>query len=134
MKDKLWYVLWGAWYILCAGLGFIPDAVGFGKVVLVATALIFFVPGAVLLVRGLRTGNRKTVLRIRWISLSILVATLILIVSNVCSVGSSETMGNVLFVLLGLCSAPMFCGQYWLLSLFLWGCLLTGSFQRPKKV
>jgi len=133
MKEKTLYLIWGAWYILCAGLGFIPAAGGFGRVVLIAVAVLFFVPGAVLLVRGLRAGNRKGVLRIRRISLGALLLALVLILANVCSIDASQTAGDVLYILLGILSAPMFCGQYWLLSLFLWGCLLTGSFQRPQK-
>lgn len=133
MKNKTWYAIWIAWYILCAGLGFIPGAAGFGKAVLVLIALGFFVPGGVLLTRAIRGKDRKGILRIRLISLGALLLTLTLILANVLSVNASQTMGDVLYVLLTLLSAPMLCGQHWLMTLFLWGCLLTGSFLKVKK-
>ena len=133
MNNKTWYAIWIAWYIVCAGLGFIPEAAGFGKAVLVALALGFFVPGGMLLTRAIRGQDRNGVLRIRLISLGALFLTLMLILANVLSVGASEAIGNVLYWLLILLSAPMFCGQYWLMTLFLWGCLLTGSFLKVKK-
>lgn len=133
MKEKTLYILWGFLFILCAGLGFIPEPTGFGKAILVILALLFFVPGALLLVNAIRDQNRKTVLRVRLISACSLGFTLILLVANVLSVNASEVLGNILYWLLVLASSPMICGQYWLLTLFLWGCLLTGSFMRPEK-
>lgn len=133
MKEKTLYILWGLLFILCAGLGFIPEPTGFGKAVLVILALLFFVPGTLLLVNAIRNENRKTVLRVRLISVCSLGLTLILLVANVLSVNASEVLGNILYWLLVVVSSPMICGRYWLLTLFLWGCLLTGSFMRPKK-
>lgn len=133
MKEKTLYGIWGFLFILCAGLGFIPEPAGFGKAVLVILALLFFVPGALLLVRAIQAQNRKTVLRIRLISACSIGLTLVLLVANVLSVNASEILGNILYWLLVVTSSPMICGQYWLLTLFLWGCLLTGSFMRPKK-
>lgn len=133
MKEKTLYILWGFLFILCAGLGFIPEPTGFGKAILVILALLFFVPGALLLVNAIRDQNRKTVLRVRLISACSLGFTLILLVANVLSVNASEVLGNILYWLLVIGSSPMICGRYWLLTLFLWGCLLTGSFMRPEK-
>lgn len=133
MKEKTLYILWGFLFILCAGLGFIPEPTGFGKAVLVILSLLFFVPGTLLLVNAIRDQNRKTVLCVRLISACSLGLTLILLVANILSVNASEVLGNILYWLLVVASSPMICGQYWLLTLFLWGCLLTGSFVRPGK-
>lgn len=131
-KKKALFILWGFLFILCAGLGFIPEASGFGKAVLVFLGLAFFAPGAILLWDAVSCGDRKTVLRIRLISLCWLVVTLVLLVGNLLSVGASQGVGNVLYWLLVVLSAPMVCGQFWEMSIFLWACLLTASFLRRK--
>ena len=127
------YGIWLFLFILCAGLGFIPEPEGFGKAILVILSILFFVPGAILLVNAIRAENRKTVLLIRKLSITSLVLTLALLVANLFSVNASKVIGDILYGLLAVISAPMLCGQYWFLSLFLWACLLTGSFTRPAK-
>lgn len=133
MKEKILYCIWGGLFILCAGLGFIPNPTGVGKGILVLIALLFFVPGGMILADGIRFGDRKGVLRIRWISIGSLLLTVGFLIANFCSVGASDAVGNTLYELLVIVSAPMICSQYWVLSLFLWSCLLTGSFLLPKK-
>lgn len=133
MKEKTLYILWGALFILCAGLGFIPEATGFGRAVLTVLGILFFVPGAILLFRAIRENDRKQILQIRFISGCWLLLTLILLVANLLSVNASETAGNILYGLLVVLSSPLVCGQYWELILFLWACLLTASFLRSPK-
>ncbi len=130
MREKILYASWGCLYILCVGLGTIEEPAGFGKAVLVAISLLFFVPGALLLADAVKTGDKKGLLRLRVICLCSLVLTLIFLVASILSVNASAQVGTVLTELLMLVSAPMFCGQYWFLSLFLWSCLLIGSFPR----
>ena len=43
MREKILYASWGCLYILCVGLGTIQEPAGFGKAVLVAISLLFFV-------------------------------------------------------------------------------------------
>lgn len=128
MTVSLLYALWGGLYVLCAGLGFIPAAAGFGKAILVLLSLCFFAPGFLIL----RKGKKKDFRRVRNLSILSLSVTLVLIVANVLSVLASQTVGAVLNALLILCSAPMFCGQYWVLSLFLWACLMLAGIQRLR--
>ena len=126
MKEKLTYALWGVLFIVCACLGFVRDAAGFGKVLLVLSSLIFFLPGVLLLYWG----QRK---QVRIISICSLGATLVLLVANFFSVLASERVGDILYTLLVLISSPMVCSQYWVLSLFLWACLLMATFLKPNK-
>ena len=134
MKDKTLWLGWGLLAALCTGLGFIPSAQGFGKAILVLLALVFFLPGVVLLVRSVNRKDRKTALRIRRISLVSLGLTLLLLVLNLLSVNASQGLGNFLYTLLALVSVPMLCIRFWWLSLFLWGSLLTASLlYAPKK-
>lgn len=133
MKEKVLYGIWAVLYILCVGLGFVPDPAGFGKVLLVLTALIFFLPGFALLYEANRTKNRKMRLRLRIVCLCSLGLTLVFIIANFFSALSSAQVGAAVYELLVLVSAPMVCGQYWVISLFLWACLLVGSFSGSKK-
>jgi len=133
MKEKILYALWACFYILCVGLGTVQEAEGFGKALLIATAVIFFLPGIMLLYHGHQTRDRKVLMRVRLISIASLSLTLIFIIANVLSVRASAAAGKALYELLQLVSAPMLCSQYWALSLFLWACLLMASFTKFRK-
>ncbi len=126
MSNTALYILWGGLYILCAGLGFIQDPIQQASTAMTLLSVGFFIPGFVLLYRG----QRKPVGIISALSLGL---TLIAIVLNIWSVGMDESSGEFLYVLLGLVSAPMFCAQVWLLSMFLWACLLVSSFLWKSK-
>ena len=133
MKDtneKILYAVWGLLYILCAGLGFVSEPEGLAKGVLVITALLFFVPGAVLVYRGVHEKEKGLLVRVRITAAVSLSLTLVLLIVNFMSVTASAQVGNVLYALLVLVSAPMICSQYWVMSLFLWACLLMASFTR----
>lgn len=133
MKEKLLYAVWAALYILCVGLGFIQEPEGLGKAVLVLIAIAFFIPGGMLLYDGIRSKNRKAVKRVRVISLISLGLTLALLLLNLVSFAFPETWGGPLYEILVLVSAPMICGQYWVMSMFLWACLLFCSFKKLPK-
>lgn len=133
MKEKILYALWACLYILCVGLGTVGTVEGIGKIFFVLTALIFFIPGILLVVFGLREKNKKMLLRVRIVCICSLVLTLIFLVANFLTANASDATGYAMFELLNLVSAPMLCSQYWILSLFLWACLLMGSFTKLPK-
>lgn len=128
VKEKLLYGIWLCMYIICVGMGSIVQR-GVGLIVLLnLLALLFFAPGVVLLVDGMREQNRKQLLRVRIVSLTSLVLTLCLIVLNILLVGAGEQAGEILHDVLMLVSTPMFCCYWQGVSLFLWACLFVGSF------
>ena len=127
MSNKALYILWGALYILCAALGFIPSPAETSANAMTLLSIVFFVPGFLLLYQGQR-------FQIRVISAVSLGLTCVSLVFNVLSVGLEEIDGQILYALLGVVSAPMFCSQIWVLSLFLWACLLMASIFNKKKV
>ena len=129
MKNTHLYALWAGLFIICAGLGFIPEAAGFGRFVLTLLSLLFFVPPAMLL----HQGDRDTVLLIRNLSALSLLVTVIVLIGNFLSALGSPLLGNILHAVLVIVSAPMVCSGYWALSLFLWACLLMVSLQKLKK-
>ena len=129
LKELILYAAWLCLYILCVGLGTVETVEGIGKVFFILTALIFFLPGIFLLVLGNRDKNKKMILRVRIISICSLVLTVVVFCLNVATAANGQAaMGNFLHDLLNMVSAPMFCAQYWILSLFGWACLLWGSF------
>ena len=132
MKNKILYGLWGCLYILCVGLGTVDDPQGFGKVLLILTSLIFFLPPAVLMHDAIKTENKKTKGILRGISLVSLCATVVILVVNFLSASAHTSVGDRLYEVLNLVSAPMLCSQYWIISLFLWACLLWSSFSKKK--
>lgn len=127
MKIKLTYTLWAVLFVICGCLGFVQEPMGFGRILLTLSSLIFFLPGVLLLYWG----QRKPV---RIISLCSLGATLVLLVANFFSVLAPKAVGDVLYVLLVIVSSPMVCSQYWVLSMFVWACLLMATFLKPRKV
>lgn len=133
MKKVILYEVWVILYALCAGLGHITEPTDTQAIALTLMSLIFFVPGVVLLVDALRSNDKKTLVQLRWISALSLGLTLIFMVANVLSVLSSETVGNALYEILIFVSVPMVCCQYWLLSMFLWACLLFATLPGRKK-
>lgn len=132
-KEIILYAVWLCLYILCVGLGTVEEVEGIGKVLFVLTAVIFFLPGAMLLVMGRQEKNKKMILRVRIVSICSLSLTVIVFCANVAAVAASSKIGSVLNEILNLVSAPMFCAQYWILSLFLWACLLSASFMKTEK-
>ena len=133
VKEWILYAVWLCLYILCVGLGTVEEVEGAGKVFFVLTSLIFFIPGVLLLLLGRREKNRKMLLRVRIVAICSLGLTVAVFCANVVAVAGSSQLGSLLHDLLNLVSAPMFCSQYWILSLFCWACLLWTSFLKFNK-
>lgn len=129
-KEIIAYSLWLCLYILCVGLGTVEEVAGIGKVLFILTSLIFFLPGAYLLHLGKREGNKKILLRVRVTAICSLALTVIVFCANVIAVSADASVGRFLYDLLNLVSAPMFCAQYWIISIFLWACIFSASFQK----
>ena len=132
MTKKMLYSLWGVLFIICSALGFIPQPSQNLRPVLTVLSVVFFLPPAILLCRAHRDRDRYTAGIIRNFSLVSLALTLGLLVLNlVCAMGS-EFLGNALHAMLVILSCPMVCSGYWVLSLFLWACLLMASLKSAK--
>ena len=124
MNKKMLYTLWAVFFILCAGLGFIPEPAGFGKFCLVILSVIFFLPPAALLRQAREKGDAAAIQTVRNLAFASLVLTILLIIANFMTFAASEFLGDLLYILLCIVSAPMVCAQYWVLSLFGWACLM----------
>ena len=133
MNQKLYFALWGGMFVLCAGLGFIPEPTGFLKVLLVLLGIGFFVPGFLLLNLAEKNGDRHTLALIRNLATASLGLTVVLLIANFLSVLGSELLGNILYYVLVIVSTPMVCGQYWVISLFLWAYLMIACMKALRK-
>ena len=129
MNKKVLFVLWGVLFLLCAGLGFLPEPRGVVKGLMTALSVLFFLPPSLLLYRA----DRNTSCLIRNLSALSLGVTLVTLILNFVLAVGSEFLGNVLHYILVIVSAPMICSGYWVLSLFLWACLLMASRKLLKK-
>ena len=133
MNKNSYFALWGGMFVICAGLGFIPKPEGAAKWLLVTISVLFFLPPAMLLRYAMQANDRDTVKLIRNLSLLSLGITVVTLILNFASLIWSEAVGNALYALLIVVSCPMICAQYWLLSMFLWACLLMASIRYLRK-
>ena len=133
MNTHSYYTVWAGMFILCAGLGFIPEPQGFLKFCLIMLSLVFFVPPALLLRHARAGGEKQTIETVRNLAFASLILTVVLIVANFLSLMASEAVGNALYVILTIVSAPMICSQYWVVSLFAWACLMIWAQKMLKK-
>lgn len=131
--NKWLYCGWGIMYILCVALSLIPEVTGVAWFALLIFSLTFFVPGFLLLYNAFHDGDKKAVLRIRWISLVSLALTLASLVAFILTAAlGSETAVDIAYYVLMVLSAPMLCCQIPVVSLFLWACLLCSTFIKKQ--
>ena len=127
MKSQFLYALWGALFILCAGLGFIPEPAGVLRLLLTGLSILFFLPPAVLVWKGRREKDRMALSLVRNLSIASLSLSVLLIIANFLTVFRSELLGDILHGVLVVVSSPMICSGHWAMSLFFWACLLISS-------
>ena len=111
MNKTKWYIAWGVLYAVCTGLACISEPEGVAAGLAVTMALLFFVPPAALLYWAIPREKWGTVRLIRNLSIASLGLT---------------------FLVLILVSTPMVCMQSWIVSLFLWACLLMVTLKYRK--
>ena len=133
MNKKLLYVLWAGLFVLCAGLGLLPEPEGILGSVLTALSLAFFLPPALLLYTAQKQQDPDTPKLIRNLSALSLGLSLALLILNFLTALRSDFLGQVLHYILVIVSAPMICSGHWALSLFLWACLLMASLQQARR-
>ncbi|MBE6943581.1 MAG: hypothetical protein E7453_04895 [Ruminococcaceae bacterium] len=134
MTRKMKLVLsWLGMYVLCTVFGFIDTKNGFLQAIFALFSVGFFLPGGILLYEAVTDKDRRTVRIIRGISIASLILTMVFIILNALTLPSGEAVGDRMNALLIIVSTPMFSSQMWALSLFLWSCLLMGSFFKKTK-
>lgn len=133
MKQKCIYLLWLFVYIICVGLGTLYEDILVLQIFQGLFAVLFFVPPVLLVLEGLKDGQKKYLVQVRIISIVSLVLTLAFMIANIAAVYASEAVGNTLNQIYILVATPMHCLPYGFISIFLWACLLMLTFPRLWK-
>lgn len=133
MTKQSYLTLWGSMFVLCAGFGFIPEPEGALRVIMIALAIMFFLPPWLLLRRADAQGDLPWLRLVRNLAALSLGLTVAVLLANFLCLMAPEAVGNALYAVLVIVSAPMICGQYWVLGLFGWACLLMGSISLIRK-
>ena len=133
MIRKVLLALWAGLFIICAILGFIPEPMESLEQIRRTCALVFFLPPFGLLWAARKQKHTDTMKLLRGLAVSSLGLTALMLMANFATVAASETVGDMLYVMLVILSTPMICAGRWLVSLFLWACLLVASHKEIKK-
>ena len=129
MSNTVLFALWGGFYALCAGLGFVAAPGPALRLLMIALSLAMFVPPFLLN----RKGNRRVRLLVRNLSLAWLIVTGILLPANFLTALAPEMLGNFLHGLLTVLSSPLICSDSWALTIFLWACVFFDARAKLKK-
>ena len=133
MKKSVLFALWGVLFVLSAGFGFVSNPGVAGSILMTMLSVAFFVPPALLLHQAAAQKDRPLAQLIRNLSAASLALTLVLIIANFLSAFGGAALGNILHSLLVILSTPLVCSRYWVLSLFLWACLMVSSLNILKR-
>lgn len=134
MSKKTLFTLWGGMFILCAGLGFIPNPAGLLRWLMTALAMLFFVPAGAIAYSAWKRKEPDTLRLVRNLAAGSLGLTVAALIANFVSIAAPEAVGDVLYAVLVMVSSPMICGQIWIVSLLLWaGLMWTCIFLLKKK-
>ena len=131
-KKSVVYAVWAVWYLICMFLALGKTPVGWAMAPFVLVGLLFFVPPFYLLY--LSKKDAKTIKLVRTISIVSLATFVVLYALNIMSVNWSAAIGTALYYMMVVLCAPIMCGQFFIVSLYLWGCLLWACILMLKKL
>ncbi|MBR2407155.1 MAG: hypothetical protein IKB04_08995 [Clostridia bacterium] len=127
MKKTFLYWLWGFFYLLCAFISNVQSPTEAQSAALTCLSIFFFIPPGILLFDALKKKEEKTLSLLRRLSILSLTLTAAALMANIAAVNAGDTWGTVLHQVLIFASVPMVCSQHYVLSMFLWGCLLFAT-------
>ena len=133
MSNTVLYALWGALYALCAGLGFITEPKNSTQILMTVFSLALFVPPFLLNYRSAQKKDRRTLALVRNLAFYWLVLASVLLIGNFLMVFASETLGNLMHMLLIIVASPLVASGSWALTLFLWACVFFDARSKLKK-
>ena len=131
MSYTVLYIAWAVMFAVTAGLGFVPAEGGMEHIMMLAAGAFFLPPWAILQ-KAMKEGAQKHKNTIRNLCLLSVGATVAVMALNILSANWGEAVGQMLYNALVIVSAPMICGQTYVLSLFMWGILLMGSVSKTN--
>lgn len=141
-KCKKYWIYWAIMYVICTVCAFLPVENGLVYALFFFLSVGFFVPPGFLIYEAVQRREKKTLRRIRTLSIISLVLTMIVIVLTFVSVAASKQTDDLQYMqnwgvalqwILNIVSTPMVCSQIWVVSLFGWACLMMTCFMFLKK-
>ena len=120
-KKTVVYAVWALWYLICLFLSLGAEPAGMAKIPFVVISLATYAPPFYLLY--LSKKDAKTIQFVQIISVASLIAFAVMFVLGVLSVNWSAEAGRILDILFKILCAPVVCGQFWVVGLFLWASL-----------
>lgn len=133
MKKTFLYWLWGFFYLLCAFISNVESPTAAQSAALTVLSFIFFLPPVILLVDAYKKKDGKTVSCLRLLAILSLSLTLLTLIANIAFSNATGVWSMVLHQILIFASVPMICSQHYVLSMFLWACLLFATLPRLWK-
>lgn len=134
LNYKPLYQLWAGLFALTAGLGLLFPGVqnAAGRFFLALISVFFFLPPWLILVKAKKEGKRDHLRLVRYLAIASLSLTLLLFCAGILSLPYGEAVGDLIHVLMTILCAPLVCSNYYVLPMFGWATLLTGSFGGRK--
>lgn len=124
MNTKGLYCIWLIMFAICACLGFLPAPAGAAGLLCILLAVGFFVPPVLIVYQSWKRQSLENIRLVRNLAIGSLVMTLLTLIGNFFTLAAPEWVGNALYAVLVIVSAPMICGQIWFISLLLWAALM----------
>lgn len=134
IRYKPLYIAWGGLFALTAVLGLLFPGVQnpVGLFFLRLAAVVFFLPPWLILAKAKEEKALFHVRLLRYLSLGSLVLTMALFCAGILAGPDSQTLGDLIHVIMSIACAPLICSNFYVLPMFLWATVLTGSFGRKK--
>ncbi len=133
MEKTIVKIVWGLLFLVCAGMGLIPEPQGAVSALMILLGILFFAPPGYLLVRGWMDRDTGLLKLLRNLSLLSLAVSFLLMVANFLCVLAPDWVGSLLYWTLAVAGTPMACLQNPYISLLLWAILLFSSLEGLKE-
>ena len=119
-KIAITYGVWIVFYIVAVLLSLL-NAPG---VLVRIYSILFFVPGVLLAVWAAKEKNKKQIKRLRTICITSLVLTTVMLVVSFLTVNAASQTTRIVNSIFIILSEPLWISPSWVLSVFLWACVL----------
>ena len=119
-KVAIAYGVWIVFYIVAVLLSLLNEPNLWIRI----CSVLFFVPGMVLAFWAAKEKDRKQIKRLRIICITSLVLTTVMLVVSFLTVNAAPQTTRIINSIFIIVSEPLWISPSWVLSMFLWACIL----------
>lgn len=132
VRYKPLYLAWGGAFVLTAVLGLLfPGAQDpVGLFFLRFASVVFFLPPWLILAKARAEKALFHIRLLRYLALASLVLTMVLFCAGILAGPDSQTLGDLIHVIMSIACAPLICSNLYVLPMFLWATVLVASFTK----